>query len=264
MRPSRMRLSRLVATSTGLAMALGVWAAPGPLGSALAQNPAGSPAGSPADSSAGTPAQPQPPAPAQAPAPAPTTTQAPAPAPAQASPQAAPAPAPAQDSETADDVAPPATGGEVFGEEVTLPERTIVAFSGTATWDKAFDSIKTGLKAVNDYLKKENISATGPAMTIYTSTDDSGFNFKVGVPVAQAPSTPPQVDLSVGPSPSGKALKYVHRGSYDSMDTTYEAITNQLDDKDIDAQDSFVEVYDTDPLTTPEDELLIEVFVPLK
>ena len=32
-------------------------------------------------------------------------------------------------------------------------------------------------------------------------------------------------------SPEGKALKFVHRGSYDNMDNTYEAITNHLDDK---------------------------------
>src|SRR5437764_9318378 len=38
-------------------------------------------------------------------------------------------------------------------------------------------------------------------------------------------------DMSVGKSPEGKALKFVHRGSYDNMDNTYEAITNHLDDK---------------------------------
>ena len=70
--------------------------------------------------------------------------------------------------------------------------------------------------------------------------------------------------MAAGKSPAGKALKYVHRGSYDSLDGTYERITNQLDDKGLEAQDVFVESYLTDPRTTPDDKLVIEVYVPIK
>ena len=55
-------------------------------------------------------------------------------------------------------------------------------------------------------------------MTIYTQTDDSGFAFRAAVPIAQAPENPPKGDIAVGQAPSGKALKFVHRGSYDAMD----------------------------------------------
>jgi effector-binding domain-containing protein len=48
------------------------------------------------------------------------------------------------------------------------------------------------------------------------------------------------------------------------MDTTYEAITNHLDEKQLEAQDTFIEEYVTDPLTTSEDKLIINVFVPIK
>ena len=48
------------------------------------------------------------------------------------------------------------------------------------------------------------------------------------------------------------------------MDSTYEAITNFLDEKRLEARDLFVEFYLTDPLTTPEDNLVIEVYVPVK
>ncbi len=71
-------------------------------------------------------------------------------------------------------------------------------------------------------------------------------------------------DISVGKSPEGKALKFVHRGSYDNMDNTYEAITNHLDDKKLEAKDMFIEEYLTDPLKTDDDKLVINVFVPLK
>jgi effector-binding domain-containing protein len=48
------------------------------------------------------------------------------------------------------------------------------------------------------------------------------------------------------------------------MDTTYEAITNYLDEKQLEAKDLFVEQYMKDPVSTPEDDLVIEVYVPLK
>ena len=70
--------------------------------------------------------------------------------------------------------------------------------------------------------------------------------------------------MAVGQSPAGKALKFVHRGSYDSMDNTYEAITNHLDAKRLEAQDVFVEEYETDLVTTPEGKLVVYVYVPIK
>lgn len=154
--------------------------------------------------------------------------------------------------------------GDAFGEEVTLTEKTILYFSGSGMWDSAFDTILDAFKTVYAFLDKQGLKAAGPPMTIYTSTDDSGFQFKAAVPIEAAPANPPQGDIAVGRSPAGKAYRFVHRGSYDSMDTTYEAITNFLDEKAIDAQDLFVEEYVTDPLKTTEDKLVIDVYVPVK
>jgi effector-binding domain-containing protein len=82
--------------------------------------------------------------------------------------------------------------------------------------------------------------------------------------VAQAPAEPPKGDLALGQTPSGKALKFVHRGAYDAMDSTYEAITNYLDEKNLEAKDLFIEEYASDPATTPQDKLVVNVFVPVK
>ena len=74
----------------------------------------------------------------------------------------------------------------------------------------------------------------------------------------------PAGNIQIGKSPEGKALKFIHRGSYDAMDTTYDAITNYLDEKKLEAKELFVEQYVTDLLTTAEDKLVVEVFVPIK
>lgn len=136
-------------------------------------------------------------------------------------------------------------------------------FKGAANWDTAFDTISDALKTLTALLDKQGLKASGNAMVVYTSTDDTGFNFQAELPLEQTPKTLGK-DMSMGKSPEGKALKFVHRGSYDNMDNTYEAITNHLDDKRLEAKDMFIEEYVTDPLKTAEDKLVINVYVPLK
>jgi len=154
--------------------------------------------------------------------------------------------------------------GDAFGEEVTLTAQTIVYFSGSGMWDNAFETIVDGFKTVIAFLQKQGVKPAGPPMTIYTQTSDASFQFQAAIPVAEAPKDLPQGDIGVGRSPEGKAYKFIHRGSYDAMDATYDAITNFLDEKRIDAKDLFIEQYVTDPITTPEDKMVVEVYVPVK
>jgi effector-binding domain-containing protein len=159
---------------------------------------------------------------------------------------------------------PGAKPGDPFGEEVTLAPKTIVYLKSSATWDSAFETILDAFKNVYAFLDRQGIKAAGPAMTIYTASDDAGFDFQAAVPIAEAPKDPPKGDLAVGTSPEGKALKFMHRGSYDSLDAAYDAITHYLDERKLEARDLYIEQYDTDLLKTPEDSLVIQVLVPIK
>jgi effector-binding domain-containing protein len=223
------------------------------LGSALAQSPA--PAASPA-----APAESPTTTPAPTPAPAPAATPAPA-----ASPPAAPSapPAAAETPAAAPEAAAPVQTADPFGEEIALTPKTVVVLKGNANWDSAFDTLMDSFKSLSALLDKQGIRRTGNPIIVYTSTDDTGFTYLAEFPVDQDPKNLTK-DMSIGKSPDGKALKFVHRGSYDNMDNTYEAITNHLDDKKLEAKDTFIEEYITDPLKTAEDKLIINVYVPLK
>jgi effector-binding domain-containing protein len=154
--------------------------------------------------------------------------------------------------------------GDAFGVEVTLAPKIIVSLSGTGKWDTAFETVVDALKVVHSYLDGEGVKPDGNAMVIYTTADDTGFQFEVAVPIAQTLRNPPKGDIVMGTSPEGRAFKFTHRGSYDGMDNTYEAITNFLDQKNLDSKDLFIEEYVTDPRTTPEDGLVINVYVPIR
>jgi len=191
---------------------------------------------------------------AQSPAQTPPAAATPAPA---APPAAAPAtPAPAQVN--------PAQPGDAFGEDTALTAKTIIYVKGTGTWDKAFETITGSFRKVKTYLDKEGIKPDGLPMTIFTATDDTGFDYEAAVPIAEAPKNPPHGDVLLGQSPAGPALKFVHRGSYDDLDNTYEAITNYLDDKRLDAKDMFIEEYVTDPVTADVNKLVVNVYVLIK
>jgi effector-binding domain-containing protein len=162
--------------------------------------------------------------------------------------------------------APPAAAvqtADPFGEEIVLEPKTVVIRKGSANWDAAFDALIDSFKTLAALLDKQGIKPTGNPLIVYTSTDDTGFTYLAEIPVDQEPKNLAK-DMSMGKSPEGKALKFVHRGSYDNMDNTYEAITNYLDEKKLEAKDTFVEEYITDPLKTAEDKLIINVYVPLK
>jgi effector-binding domain-containing protein len=223
------------------------------IASALAQSPAAAP---PATTTPTVPA----PAASETPARAPPATPAPA-----ASPSAAPAapPAAAETPATPPPAAAPLQTADAFGEQITLTPKTVVIVRGTANWDSAFDTLIDSFKSLSALLDKQGIKPAGNSMIVYTSTDDTGFTFLAEIPVDQDPKNLTK-DMTMGKSPEGKALKFVHRGSYDNMDNTYEAITNHLDDKKLEAKDTFIEEYITDPLKTAEDKLVINVYVPLK
>ena len=214
---------------------------------ALAQSPAPSVSPSPSPSAAPSPA------PSAVPVPPPADTKSPADPPTAEKPPAPTPPPPAATVQTADP----------FGEEFTLAPRKVLVVKGTANWDAAFDTLIEAFKSLTTLLDKQGIKATGNSMIVYTSTDDTGFTFLAEIPVDQEPKNLPK-NMSMGNSPEGKALKFVHRGSYDNMDNTYEAITNHLDDKKLEAKDTFIEEYITDPLKTAEDKLVINVYVPLR
>lgn len=221
--------------------------------------------------------------PAEPPAPAPATPAPATPAPA-TPPPATPAPADkAPDADgTGDMVAPPVVdpkgvdttavppGGDPlqrpdgFGDAAEMVPVPVLQKSAKSNWDEGFATIVGTLKGVYAELDRLKLKRVGAPFIVYTMTDDEGFAFEAAVPFAGATTQKPQEGFSFGASPAGKALRFTHRGPYDAMDPTYEQIANLLDAKDLEAQDLYVEEYRADPVTTPEDDLVIDIWVPLK
>lgn len=150
-----------------------------------------------------------------------------------------------------------------FGQEVTLAAKAIVYVKGSGTPDKAYDIIVDAFRKVETYLDRAGLKASGPPMMIYSSLDDTGFDFQAAIPLAAPPAEQPGGEIAVGMSPEIKVLKFVHRGSFDDINQTYEAIMNDLDDKGLEAKTPLIEEYVTDPVTTPDDNLVVNIYMPV-
>ena len=137
-----------------------------------------------------------------------------------------------------------------FGEEVNLPERTIVFLKGQGTWDKAFERWSS-FKSLNQYLDRQGIKPNGPAMTIYTETNDTGFQF------------PRRAADRRGAEKSAEGR---HRGRQGAVRQGAQIRPSRLIRRDghhlrsdhqlprrqaLEAKEMFIEEYDSDPTSNP-------------
>ena len=159
---------------------------------------------------------------------------------------------------------PPVVTRDAFGEELVLPARTVIFRKGSANWDEGWEKVRAAFQAVRTAAEKAGVKVNGEPLLIYRATDDDGFEFEAALPIEAPPAAAPGGDISVGPAPTGRAVKFVHRGAFDGMEMTYESIANYIESKGLTAEELFIEEFVTDPLTTKQDALVINVYVPLK
>jgi effector-binding domain-containing protein len=195
------------------------------------------------------PAAQSPAAPSAKPAEAPSATN-----PAPAAPGAAQSPEPAQSGEGS------------TGENVDLPGRPFAYIEGKADKDEIYTSILNSLSSVKRDMDKANIMPAGRPIAVFLESDETGFKYHAGYPIAAAPEGKSSLSDSVkiGQTPSGKAMRFEHQGAYGDIDATYDAITAYLDDKGIDAQDTFIEEYANDVKDPDDPTLQVNIYVLLK
>lgn len=206
---------------------------------------------------------------------APATAQAPTPAPPPASPaapaasptvpaappaaQATPAPA----APTADADKPSGDASSV--KAIEMAARPALTFSGKADWDTGYQTIMETIAKLRAEAKRAGLTVKGYPLTVFRSTDDVGFRFDAMLLVDPAP-TDPQLgaDFKIMQTPSGKAVKFEHRSSYEEIESTYEAITAWLDEKGLDSRDLFIEEYLNEGKGADDTDLQVDIYVFVK
>jgi effector-binding domain-containing protein len=202
---------------------------------------------------------------AQAPsAPSPSPAAPPAAKPAEPPSSTAPAPAAPEAAKPGEGAAPSGEGST--GETVDLPARPFAYIEGKADRDEIYSAILGSLGLVKREMDKASLAPAGRPLAVFVESDDTGFKYHAGYPLASAPEGKTSLSdaVKIGVTPSGKAMRFEHQGAYSDIDATYDAITAYLDEKGVDAQDSFVEEYANDVKDPDDPTLQVNIYVLLK
>ena len=149
-------------------------------------------------------------------------------------------------------------------QQTSLPDsfsmvaKPALVMHGQSTWDHGFQKLKDAFEKLKISAQSAGMNITGYPVTIFIGTTENDFRFDAMLPIDKVPNQLPAnfpIDMHIGSTPSGHALRFVHQAPYDEIDNAYEQITAYLDAKEIDVRDSFIEEYvtlgvsDLDPAT---------------
>jgi effector-binding domain-containing protein len=184
------------------------------------------------------------------------------PAPATPQPQGQAPAAPSKSTDASQATLGPAPSDPSTPDELNIAPKAEAFVVGEASWDDALTTIRDAQKKVKQALDSAGIKIAGRPLTRFVKTGDDKFSYEIGYPIEEPkgqPSLPP--DVKLGTTPSGAAIRFIHHGSYDDIDGTYEAITVDLDAKGIEVNDAFLEEYVNDVSDPADTDLEVYIYV---
>jgi len=160
---------------------------------------------------------------------------------------------------------PPGVPDDSSATTLELTPRPVAYVNANAEWANGFKSVMGEIAKVDAAVKKAGLTQAGHPFALFLATDDKSFQFEAMVPLAGKPEAKDLSDgVKIGESPAGKAIKFLHRGAYDDIDSTYELITAFLDEKGLESQNRFIEEYLTDTTEPDDANLEADIYVFLK
>ncbi len=151
---------------------------------------------------------------------------------------------------------------------VTTESETLASVAGHSGQkpEEIGQALSAAFTRVMRFVARNRLQTAGPAVAVTTSWDDGGYSFIAGMPIA----APPTREVKSG-SPvqlyqtyAGQALRAVHVGPYSTMHATYEKIIAYMAAYGLEANGDSWEEYVSDPTKIPENELVTNVFFPVK
>ncbi len=160
------------------------------------------------------------------------------------------------------------SGDASSGVSIELGTRPALVLTGMADWDDGLRAILDATDKVRAEMAKAGLQPGGRPIAVFTATDDRGFHYDAMIPLIAAPPEAQKLEFAngvkLGATPAGKAMKFEHRGSYDDIDSTYEAITAYLDEKGLESQNLFVEEYLSTPKSVDDQDMEVDIYVFIK
>jgi len=121
------------------------------------------------------------------------------------------------------------------------------------------ESLDEAFIQIEAYMEEQAIVAAGRPMVINHSGGENGYELLAAIPIEAAPDELAP-HIMAGTSPTGPAVRIIHRGPYSGMVTSYQKLTAYMDVHDLTEGEYSWEHYISDPAETPENELVTYIF----
>jgi len=233
-------------------------ATPSVQGSSAPTTDAAKPAPSATEPAKPAPAEAAKPEAPTAPPVAPPTTE---PAPPPASTQPVPPAAPSAEAPVPAPVAP--APDKFLVEEVTVAPRPALFVTGVTTWEKAEEQLGGVFAKLGEAATKLGIDKHDGPLVEYIESDSDDVGYRVLLPVDTLPKGKLPKGVKTGQTPAGKALRFRHDGPIEDLEEVYGRIDDEVTKRGVDVR-AIVEQYDGDALGSPEDRVVVDVWVFLK
>ena len=165
-------------------------------------------------------------------------------------------------------------------EEVEVPPALAAQFQTRCGPDPSEISAAMGpaFRTLKGFIEQHRLTPAPPPRAIYSAHGPEGTEFTVAMPIAppapaSAPATgaPEGGSASIGTLPGARALRFLHRGPYRDMTATYQKITQFMQERGMLQSEAdwanympMWEEYMNDPRSTPEEELITNIYLPVR
>lgn len=142
-------------------------------------------------------------------------------------------------------------------ETVELPDQPALCVRFRTTMEKITEDIGRTYGSIFTYMGKAGVAPAGPPLARYYDMDMNPEDFEMETCVPVAGEVPGEGEVAFMVLPGGRFLSTVHRGPYDSMESTYTALFKYVKENGLEVISPTREVYLTDPsqVERPEDNL---------
>lgn len=124
-------------------------------------------------------------------------------------------------------------------------------------------SLASAYREIMALMAEHSIERQSQPMAITRAWDAENYEFDAAIPVTRN-DVPPRGNVRAGQSPSGRAIRAVHRGSYDRMGSTYRKLEAYLSAHGLEQGNVSWEHYISDPGQTPTDQTVTHIYYLLK
>ncbi|MCC6982296.1 MAG: GyrI-like domain-containing protein [Bauldia sp.] len=150
-------------------------------------------------------------------------------------------------------------------EPVTIKAQPFLYVSHTIDMTPAAirNVMDESFRTLGGFFGQNGVAPSGPPIALYRDFTTDGVTIDVGFPVGESGLAKAHGEVKAGTTPSGKALKGIHRGPYDQLRGTYAALEGEMNKAGIPMPARMWEVYPSDPEKTSTADLVTEIYLPV-